>query len=205
MSLFRSDRQTARQTGQALIELLVILPVFLLLFACVLPLTAYGIFPTWLDERLALSQLTEKTELIPDILSEAHGSCRTPTYPDEETIEETSTSTPTGNISFSLPGVLPDRMIRHELSMTLTRKDLLAGSVMASWSRTSETVTRSLSLLIPDRFEEQDVSRHVKSWSLVGVLRGKDTVLKKLGINLFHLNLDAVPANDSGGKPDETK
>jgi hypothetical protein len=192
---------TKNQTGQALIELLVILPVFGLFMVCVLPMTAYGIFPTWLDERLALIQLMEKREQIPDILSEAHGQSLTPVYPDEDSIEETTMDRKAGHISLPLPGVRSDRIRRIELRMPITRNGLLSGGVMASRPDTGETVTRSLSLLTPHRFEEPDISRHVKNRSLLGVLKGKDTVFRKLGVDLFHFNLDAVPAGiEEGGK-----
>jgi hypothetical protein len=122
-----------------------------------------------------------------------------PTYPDENDIEETPMDRKTGLISFPLPGILPDRIVRREIRMPLFRQGLLSGGVMAPRSTTSETITRSLSLLISHRFEEPDIPRQVKNWSLAGVLRGRDTVFRKLGIDLFHLNLDAVPVGIDGG------
>ncbi len=197
--------EISNQAGQALIEMLVILPAILLFLVCVIPMTAYGIFPTWLDERLALIHLLEKRERIPDILFETHGHSLTPVYPDENDIKESSTNLKAGHISLPLPGVLQDRITRSELRTPLTRNGLLSGGVMAPRSDTGETVTRSLSLLTSYRFEEPGISRHVKSRSLVGVLKGKDTVFRKLGIDLFHLNLDAVPAGIEGGKQNGTQ
>jgi hypothetical protein len=193
-----SRSKTSNQAGQALIELVVIVPVILVIFMCAIPLTAYGIFPTWMDERLALIQLAEKKELAAACLAKTHENSRIPTYPDDESIQESSRNLQTTIFLDSFPGRLSERMVRHELKMPLSRENLLPGSSMPQWSDSTETLTRSLSMLAPHNIEEQAASQRVKEWSLMGVMKGRDFTFRKLNIDLFHMDIDAVPSEEPG-------
>ena len=193
-----SRSRISNQAGQALIELVVIVPVILVALICAIPLATYGIFPTWMDERLALMQLAEKKELAAACLAKAHENSRIPIYPDDESIQESSRELQPGFFPDSLPGRLSERMVRHELQMPLQRESLLPVSIMSGWSDSTEMFTRSLSMLAPHNIQEQGVSQQVKEWSLLGLIKGKDAAFRKLGVDLFHINIDAVPSEEPG-------
>jgi hypothetical protein len=181
-----------------LIELVVIIPVILVIFMCAIPLAAYGIFPIWMDERLALSQLAAKKTEAVAYLPKAHSNSRVPTYPDDKSIQESSKNLQTGSFPDSFPGRLSERIVRHELQMHLSRESLMPGSNMAGWSDSTERFTRSLSMLVAHNIEEQAVSQHVKEWSLIGIMKGRDSTFRRLGIDLFHIDIDAVPSEEPG-------
>jgi hypothetical protein len=193
-----SRTETGSQAGQALIELVVVIPVILVIFMCAIPLAAYGIFPTWMDERLALSQLVAKKTEAVDYLPKAHSNSRVPTYPDDKSIQESSKNLQTGLFPDSFPGRLSERIVLHELQMHLSRKNLMPGSNLAGRSDSTEKLTRNLSMLAPHNIEEQAVSEHVREWSLIGIMKGSDSTFRRLGIDLFHMDINAIPSEGPG-------
>lgn len=189
--------QARKQTGQALVELVVVAPVILSLLICAIPLAGYGIFPTWIDERLALTHLASERDQSLAFLSSTHDDHRIPTYPDKYSIQESSHNIRPNYFQPAVPGILPDRIVRLELQMPLSREELIFGNIFKSWSVSAEMITRSLSLLVSQNIKEQDISGNVKIWSLVGAMKGKDTAFRKLGIELFHIDLDSIPVKET--------
>lgn len=189
---------TKNHAGQALIELLIIVPTLLILFVCAVPMAARGIFPTWIDERLAFAQLTVNAGPESGYVARSHEN-QFPVYPDEKSIIDNRREEKVGVLPGSLPGFLPSWMVHYELEMRLQKEELLPAGRMADRTDTTEFIQRSLSLLSILPFDEQGISEQVKKWSMIGVLGQKDRVFTKLGIELFHIDIDAIPTKEPGG------
>jgi hypothetical protein len=176
--------------GQSLVELLVVLPVLLLIMATIFPLLTSGIVMPWLDERLWLRQNLREGETLQSELEEAHQKTLTPPYFRQQDLEETMVREKLG-VSFpllgdSFPGLIVIRKI-------LASHPEVKGPALAQAERSEEKITAALALLTLTAMAESEVPHRVKNMSVPGIFPWKIKAMKNLGLELFHLDLDALP------------
>ena len=182
--------------GQALIELVIILPILLLVIAAVLPMVASGVTLPLLDERLTLRQLSEEGKKTHQILQNTHSHNLLPPYFELEKLQETTEIINTG---VSLP------LLNSILSSDMTRKITTAVTPKHGWwnqelftlpQEQHREISRDLTILTAQLLAESSVPEEVKKLTPIGVVSGTVHILEKAGLNLFHLNLDALPKDE---------
>lgn len=179
--------------GQALIELVVILPILLLVMATVLPMVAGGVTLPLLDERLTLRHLNEEGKKTHQILQITHSDNLLPPYFEIEKLQETTEIIHQG---VRLPRV------GNIFSGDMTRKITIAAIPKHGWwnqellslpQEQHREISRDLFILAGQLLAESSVPEEVKKLTPIGVVSGTAGILEKAGLNLFHLNLNALP------------
>jgi hypothetical protein len=194
--------KTEQPGGQALIELLVVLPVFILFMVAVMPLIVRSVVLPWLDERITLRQLGQDNEQVHGVLLQTHSMDLLPPYFHENSLEEDSRNTPMG-ISIPLLGdIFPGFVERKSSSTTLPDHGWESPAILGVSQENDREVRRSLSLLEAESMTEEQIPRAVRKLTILGFPTGKTDILGRSGLNLFHSNLDALPETDPmRGKP----
>ena len=181
--------------GQALVEMLLVLPPILLLMAIILPLVAYSVLMPWLDERLWLSQFIEE-EIVHSELTHSHEKNLIPAYFKKDTI---TTHTDTEALGFFLP------LLNQFFPGPITIKNLYANypeikvTPFENPHFPHEKISRKLAMISTHLMSENEVPSRVRNLTLSGVFHGKTGTLENFGLQLFHLNLDALPETDREG------
>ncbi len=193
------SKQAEKARGQALVELAVILPVLLLFMAAVMPLIVNGVALPWLDERLTLRQLEQDDEQVHPLLQLTHEMDLLPLYFDKASLEESTRSTSMG-VSIPLLGVIfPGDMTKKMTTATLPEHGWWNRELLGTQQERDRQISRSLTMVTAQVLVESQVPNEVKRLTLIGVASGKTGLLEKAGLNLFHLNLDALPEHGKGG------
>jgi hypothetical protein len=199
----RISKVTEKSRGQALVELAVILPVLVLFMAAVIPLIIKGVALPWLDERLSLSQLGQDDEQNHHLLQLTHDSDLLPPYFDKTRLEESTRSTSMGVSIPLLSEIFPGDMTRKLTKATLPEHGWWNQAILGSPPERERQISRGLTMVKAQVLVESQVPDEVKKLTLIGVLSGKTDIFKKSGLNLFHLNLDALPETDEPGGQNE--
>ena len=182
--------------GQALTELVVILPILLLVMASILPIVANGVTLPLLDERLTLRHLNEEGKKTHQILQITHSENLLPPYFEIEKLQETTEITHQG---------VPLPLVGSIFSSDMTRKITVAAIPKHEWWNTEllalpqeqyREISRDLFILAGQLLAESSVPEEVKKLTPIGVVSGTADILEKAGLNLFHLNLDALPEGE---------
>lgn len=186
--------------GQALVELVVILPVLILFMATVAPMLTIGTTVPWLDERLFLRQLGDDIAHIHSLLLTTHESELIPSYFETNHLEETthdySMETP-----MNIPGlVFPGALTRKTIIFTKPENGWWDSMFLKNQGEKGRQIIRSLAIVAAPVIPESRVVEKVRRLSIGGALPVPIRILKKIGIKPFHLNLDALPRAESKGK-----
>ena len=186
--------------GQALIELVVMLPILLLVMATVLPIVANGVILPLLDERLTLRHLSEEGKRTHQILQITHSDNHLPPYFETEKLQETTEIIQQG---------VPLPLIGRIFSSDMTRKSIKTAipihgwwnrELLASPQERHREISRDLTILADQLLPESSVPEEVKKLTSIGVVSSIAGFLEKTGLNLFHLNLDALPKKNKEKK-----
>jgi len=197
------SKETGKSRGQALVELAVILPVLVLFMAAVIPLIIKGVALPWLDERLSLRQLGQDDEQIHHLLQLTHNSDLLPPYFDKARLKESTRSTSMGMSIPLLSETFPGDMTRKLTKATLPEHGWWNRKLLGSPPERERQISRDLTMVKAQVLVEARVPDEVKRLTLIGVLSGKTDILKIAGVNLFHLNLDALPETGETGEENE--
>lgn len=182
-----------RQRGQALIEFMVIIPVFLLLVAASWTMLAYQAFPVWMDEFLSLEMSVPDGTLVYRKLTGTHENSIIPPYPSEENFHWKIGVSNSINFPSPLSILYPGRFFKART--TVDPAQMVQKSVPFSRLLPSDptSLNRSLTFLSSPTYEDGDVKGMLdKIVSMAGngaVIRA----LRRIGIDPVHLNLDALP------------
>ena len=182
--------------GQALIELMVILPIIILVMAAVLPIVASGVTLPLLDERLTLRHLGEESKKTHQMLQITHSHDLLPPYFEMEKLQETTEIIHQG-VPLPLVGSIFSRnMTRKVTKAPIPKHRWWNQELLASSQDQPSEITRDLSLLAGQVLAESSVPEEVKKLTSIGLISGTADILEKAGLNLFHLNLDALPEGE---------
>lgn len=181
------------QSGQSLIELIVVLPVFLLFLTIVYPLLSSGIVTPWLDEKLWLRQFLQEGKFLQSELEDIHEKNMIPLYFVQSDLEETTHQEKLG-FSFplltkSFPGLITNQKV-------LAKHPEVHGIILGEANRSCEKISRSLAILTSPIIAESDIPFRIRKLSVLGVFPRKIVALRNLNLEFFHLNLDALPEAD---------
>jgi hypothetical protein len=186
-------------TGQALVELTVVLPLLLLYAAVLAPLLLNSMYVPWLDERLALTQLKQNDDRIHDQLLFTHSSDRLPSYFEKSRIDESSrVSSPDFPIPV-LSEIFPGVMVSHSVTVTLPDGEWWNSKILGDPKERNVQISRNMSMLASTILNESTAFKAVKRLAFPGIVTDKAAFLEKTGVDLFHLDLDALPQSGEGG------
>jgi len=193
-------KNTEKAKGQALVELAVILPVLILFMAAVIPLIARGSALPWLDERLSLRQLGQDNDQVHPLLQHIHNLDLLPPYIDKTKLQESTRSASMGMSIPPLGHIYPGDTIRKLTTATLSEYGWWNREILGRQQEQDCHISRGLAMLTALELAESRVPAEVKRLALIGIVSGKVGFLKKIGFNLFHLDLDALPEPDKRGE-----
>lgn len=179
--------------GQALVELMVLLPLLLLFMAAAVPIIVHGMAAPWLDERLALRHLAQDDEQIHRILLQTHEQDLLPPYFDRSSINETSQSASMGITLTALGITFPGEIIKKVTSTTIPDSGWLNWKFFDNPQVKNRRISRSFTVAYAPFIRESQVSEYVEQLSLMHVASEMKSLLERIGIKLLHLNLDAIP------------
>jgi hypothetical protein len=189
--------QTRKVRGQALIELAIMLPVLILLLSITAPIIVRAIGSTWLDERLALKLFGQDDDQAHRLLVRTHDNARLPSYFQGDELEEKSQITPLG---FPIPLLnhrFPGKIQRKSATVTLEKTGWWNRSVLGDPREEFLRLSRALSMVPAPNLDESRVPWEVRKLTLLGLAPGSNRILERAGLDLFHLNLDALPESAS--------
>lgn len=181
------------ESGQSLIELILVLPVLLLFLGAVVPFLSSGIVTPWLDEKLWLRHFFPKEEILRQELKEAHGKHMVPRYFGQGDLEET-----TNFKKWGIPTPIHGDFFPGSLVVNKVLANLPDGKgICIVWAKESrERTSRSLAMLTMETLTESDIPLRTREISVMGIFPGKIRVLENFDFHLFHLDLNALPGTD---------
>lgn len=191
--------QTRKVRGQALIELVIILPILILLLSATAPLIVRAIGSIWLDERLALKLLGQDDDQAQRLLVWIHEKDRLPPYFQEDELDETSRITPLGVPMPLLNHRFPGKIQRNSATVSLEKTGWWKRPVLGDPQEDFLRLSRALSMVPAPNLDESRVPWEVRKLTLLGLAPGNNRILERAGLDLFHLNLDALPGAASQG------
>jgi len=196
-----ASNHTEHIKGQALVELAVILPILILFLATILPLMAKGVALPWLDERLTLRQLVHPTEdHIHHVLELTHDLDVLPAYFQQSNLEESTRRVSLVMTPPPLGRYFPGDMTRKQSIAALTENEWWNRKILGDPQERKPRVSRDLTMLTANPFIESEIPDVVKRLTLAGAASGNMGILEKTGLNLFHLDLNALPQVGEGGE-----
>jgi len=190
--------KTEKAKGQALVELVVILPVLILFMAAVIPLIVNGVSLPWLDERLTIRQLGPDDEQVHQLLQLTHDSDLLPPYFDKTRLEENTRNVSMGMSIPILGKTFPGYMTRKKTTTTIPEHGWWNRKLFGNQQEQDRQISRHLTMVQAQVLVESSVPNAVKKLTLIGIASGKTGILDNLGLKLFHLNLDALPETGEG-------
>ena len=179
--------------GQALVELMVLIPVLLFLVAAVMPMISKTKIIPWLDERLFLKHFLQESDETHSLLDHAHKRDILPSYFGEDDLEETTIKVPgirSGNIGFV---TFPGELIRERVAFTLQKESHWNRVILGEDQVEGQKTHRSLTMVKTSALTEPQVLERVKQLTIFGSTTGIFRGFEKLGLKLLHINLDALP------------
>lgn len=195
-----AHKKREKASGQALVEMVIILPVLVLFMSVVVPLVVQGIASSWLDERLSLRHLGQDDARVHQLLERTHETDRLPPYFEKRGLEESAQRSPLG-VSIPFPGnFFPGEIYRVRATVNLTESEWWNPSILGDPPMDHHRLSRTLSMVQASSFHESSIPREVRRLTLLGLAPGKVKVLNGAGSKLFHLNLDALPETDARGE-----
>ena len=197
MSTSKLNRKTR---GQALVELAIILPILVLFMSAVTPLIVKNIASSWLDERLALRHFGKDDHMVQQVLARTHEADQLPPYFEKEGLEESIRSAPLEASIPLLPQNFPGKIYRIRTTAKLQEKGWWNRSILHSPQEEHLRLSKTLSMVPASYTDESQVPGEVRRLTLLGLASGTTSILDKAGLDLFHLNLDALPETAARGK-----
>ena len=195
----RTIELTGKVGGQALIELVIILPVLILLLSTTAPLVVRAIGSIWLDERLSIKLLGQDDDQIHRLLVRTHEKDRLPSYFQKNELEENSRITPLGVPIPLLNHLFPGKIHQESATVSLEKTGWWKRPVLGDPREDFFRLSRALSILPTSNLDESRVPWEVKRLTLLGLAPGNNRIMEMAGLDLFHLNLDALPETASQG------
>ncbi len=194
--------QTKDENGQALIELVVIVPLLLIIVCLLIGLIAYSQLPIWMDELLAFTLISQQDLNHFEILKKLRESSMFPRYFDHEEIEIHRVSSI--NKSFPLPLHRIFQNNRSEITGNANWQKVISRTALPLLSllKGAESHTSKMSFVSLMKLDEAQSKELIRGIFLSG-LSGNQLMrlLGKLGFNIFHINFDTLPLTTSAKEP----
>lgn len=191
--------QNKNQNGQALIELVVIIPLLLVITCLLTGLIAYSQLPSWMDELLAFTLVSQQSINHFEILEKQRKSSMFPRYFNHEEIK--LHRVPSKNNSFLLPFHRIFQNNRFEVTGSTNWQKVMSRTSLPliQTLKGTENHTSKMSFVASMKLDETQSKKLIKSVFLSG-LSGNQLMrlLGKLGFNIFHLNFNTLPITTSG-------
>jgi len=190
--------QIKDQNGQALIELVVIIPLLLIIAGLLIGLIAYSQLPIWMDELLAFTLISQQGVDHFEILKKQRESSMLPRYFNHEEIEIHRVSST--NTSFPLPLHRIFQNNRSEVTGNANWQKVIRRTALPLLKplKGAENHTSKMSFVSLMKLDEAQSKKLIRGIFLSG-LSGNQLMrlLRKLGFNIFHLNFDTLPFTTS--------
>ena len=188
--------------GQALIELVLILPLLLVFLSGAVLLLNYATLPLWLDELTTLHlRLPEIDDLYNKLGMSREGSM-VPPYPEQQDLTINTVSKNLLRAPLPLHRYYPGPTRKAEGSLNLSRFIKWGFAPFGHLPGVHDPILVDLRMTPFKEFKENSVKDQIRQilfpGSAMEVITGK---LGALGVELVHINLDAVPeAKKFGGR-----
>lgn len=191
-----NQQEKPQQTGQTLIEFVIVLPLLLLLVATIFPFVRFGTLTPWLDERLWLSQFVRPEKIVHTELEHSHEKNLVPTYFSREDLLNTEKSETFG---FSIP-LLGDSFPGsfHVEGLCATWKEKPGPLLNADFL--PKKISRDFAMIRKTPMPERKVPFLVRELTLSRFLKGGSGLFDFLKLQIFHLNLNILPAEERRGR-----
>lgn len=199
----KSLKPRAKPGGQALIELVLVLPLLVAFLAGTVSLLTYAVIPLWMEELTNLDLRIPEIVDLPGILHENRKGSMVPPYPAPSDLEINTLSKTIVRFPYPLNQYFPGKLRKNEVSLDIST---YIGTVIPFFGHlpgVREPVFTSLRMVPFDEIKEVTIRdrlrRVVFPGSAMEVITGK---LETLGVKLVHINLDALPADRVDGDLD---
>jgi len=192
--------------GQALIELVLILPLLLTFLSGAVLLLNYATVPLWLGE---LTNLHLRLPDIDDLYGKLEKSRESSIFPPYPTQQDLKKNTGSSNLS-NFPGLLhryyPGQIRKAEFILDLSRFIKGAFAPFGHLPGIHEPILIDLRMVPSRQFEEEYVKTRLRQIIFPGsVMETVTAKLGTLGVDLVHVNLDAIPEAMKPGDSESAK
>ncbi len=190
--------QIRDQNGQALIELVVVIPLFFVITCLFMGLIAYSQLPIWMDELLAFTLISQQGVNHFEILEKRRESNMFPRYFNHEEIE--IHGAPSKTTSFPFPVHRTFSNNRYEVTGNANWHKVISRTTLPLLKTLKGVESQAskmsfVSLMKLDEAQSKELIRGVFLSGLSGNQLMK--LLRKLRLNIFHLNFDILPPTTS--------
>jgi len=157
------------------------------------PLLMRGISSLWIDERLMLRQFVMDDSRVHRILVQTHEVDRLPPYFGEDEVKERTWASSLEPAIPLISNRFPGEIRRKHTSATMKKNVWWREAILGEPQERLFQLSRTLSMVPLFDPGESSVREEVRDLTLLGIAPGQADILEKLGLKLFHLNLDALP------------
>jgi len=186
--------------GQALIELILVLPLFLVFLCATVNLLNYATFPIWLDELTALHVRLPHIDDLHSKLEKSREGSMIPPYPAPQDLKKSTTNKNLFRAPLPLHRYYPGQIIRTEISLNLSQFLTRAFLPFGHLPGVNGPIMHGLQMIPLKEFQEESVKDQIRQILFPGsVMEAISGKLDALGIGLVHLNLDAIPEEMNPG------
>ena len=191
------------QRGQALVELVIILPVLITFLSGAALLLNYATTPLWLEELTALHLRLPESGQLYDKLQKCREGSMIPPYPAQRDLEINSISKNPQKVPLPLHRYYPGSIRKTEVLMDLSQFIKRAAAPFGYIPGVKDPILIDLRMIPLRELKEETVKDQIRRTIFPG--SAMETIVGKLnalGLELVHLNLDAVPEMKKDGDRD---
>jgi len=191
---------TGSQSGQALIEILLIMPIALMFLTAIGPILTQSLLHLWLGEITQLQLSLPMEDEIINTLQKNRNESRLPEYLDKE---EIGTFSDKENIFPMIPPLddfFPGQLITRTTTYEHTPMGIGQQGIFKDDSSKKLTLTSRMALVPPHTFEETDLPSIIRNVAFCKIPGRYLNSIEKMGLKTVHLNLDTLPAAQKPGE-----
>lgn len=191
---------TGSQNGQALIEILLIIPIALMFLAAIGPILAQSLLQIWLGEITQLELSLPVEDEFFNTLQKNRNESRLPEYLDKE---EMSTFSDEENIFPMIPPLddfFPGRLITRTTTYEHTQMGIGQRSIFKDDPNKKLTLTSRMAWVPPYTFEENDLPSMIRNVAFCKIPGRYLNSIERMGLKTVHLNMNALPAAQNPGE-----
>ncbi len=186
--------------GQALVELILVLPVFLVFLSATAVLLNYATLPIWLDELTTLYLRLPEIDDLHSKLKRTREGSMIPPYPAPQDLKKNTGEKNLFRVPLPLHRYYPGQTIRTEISLMLSQLLTRAFLPFGHLPGVNGPIRHALQMSPLKNFQKESIKDQMRQilfpGSVMEVIIGN---LDALGIQPVHLNLDAIPEEKNPG------
>ncbi len=191
---------TGSQNGQALIEILLIIPIALMFLASIGPILTQSLLHLWLGEITQLQLSLPMEDEIINTLQKNRNESRLPEYLDKE---EIGTFSDKENIFPMIPPLddfFPGQLITRTTTFEHTPMGIGQQGIFKDDPNKKLTLTSRMALVPPHTFEETDLPSIIRNVAFCKIPGRYLNSIERMGLKTVHLNLDTLPTAQNPGE-----